>query len=203
MKKFKLFAIVALLATCTTASAQFTNSGSNSTSEVDTEGWSSLYVQYNPMSIKDLDLNGFSLGFNKAFSISNSIPLYVETGAGLQYAMGAQDDIDYNLFSVKIPVSLMYKYQFNNSDFAIAPYAGIDFRGNILGKMEDEGNDANIFDEDDMEGQEAKRFQVGWHVGLNAYYGKVMLGVSYGTDLNKFIYDEKIKTTSITLGYCF
>lgn len=61
----KLFIIAALAVVCTSVSAQFAKSKSASTAKSD--GWSTIYLQYNPMTFNDdtgsglgnLDYKGF------------------------------------------------------------------------------------------------------------------------------------------------
>lgn len=230
MRIKNIFATAILAAVCTSASAQFASStsGATATNDVSTDGWSSVYVQYNPSTLAadkgdDFDFTGLTIGFSKAFSISQSKPLFLEAGAVLQYSWYSEDveyyyEDDYyyeefdasekiNLFTLKVPVNLTYVFNLPNSGISIAPYAGINFRYNISGKykIEDEDEDLNIFDEDDMGHKDAtwKRFQIGWQIGVNVNFQKAYLGVSYGSDFTEIVKDCKMKTTSITLGYKF
>lgn len=224
MKKFLV--ITAMIAVCSTASAQFTNSsaGGSSTS-VQSDGWSTIYVQYNPIKIEDAGFTGFSIGYNKAFSISQSTPIYIEAGVGLTYAWYSDEyEDDYydgsvetkmNMLSLKVPVSIFYDFQIPNSSISIYPFAGVTLRYNLSGKYKVEysgeigdyveGVDSDIFDEDDMgEGAAYKRFQIGWQIGVNARFNnKFLVGVSYGSDFSEIAENTKLSTTSITLGYCF
>lgn len=236
MKKARLLVAAALLAVATSASAQFTNSSSSgsSTSVGSNEGWSTFYVQYNPIKAhwedhgedEDYSLNGFTVGYNHAFSVSKSIPLFVETGLGLQYAMYSDEvligwdnttgedvngDVKWNVLSLKVPVNIMYKWNIPNSKVALMPFLGLSLRFNLLANGNttnddyDYDEDFNMFDEDDM-GEDGtwNRFQVGWQIGVNAQFNDSWLvGVSYGTDFSEIWEDTKVKTTSITLGYCF
>lgn len=229
----KLFVIAAMIAACSTVSAQFTNSyaGSSSTS-VQSDGWSTLYVQYNPITLSnsnddaiDSDLTGITLGYNKVFGISKSKPLYVEIGAGLTYAWHSDTEEvnDYTerentttLLSLKVPVSILYNYRIPNSTFSICPFTGLTFRYNLSGnsKQDYSGRDANnyedldinLFDKDDMGSDDAtyKRFQIGWQIGLSAKFSdKYVLGISYDYDLSGIAKKLKVNTTSITFGYSF
>lgn len=236
MKKARLLVAAALLAVATTASAQFTNSSSSSSSANvgSNEGWSTFYVQYNPIKAhweddgedEDYSYNGITIGYNHAFSVSKSIPLFVEAGLGLQYAMYKDevyigyDDVTYedvngddkrNILSLKVPVSLMYKWNIPNAKVSLMPFLGLAMRFNLLANRSvtnddyDFDEDYNMFDEDDMgEDNTWSRFQVGWQIGVNAQFNNSWLvGVSYGTDFSEIAENTKLKTTSITLGYCF
>lgn len=224
MKKFRLMAIVALLAVCVNSFAQFT-SGAGSTASANTDEWGTLWVQYNPSTFKvdmkgadDISFNGISLGYSKAFSLSQTTPLFLEAGAGLQYSFYSEDYEDYNyegeikfsMFSVKAPVNLTYKFDMSDG-FSLCPFAGVTLRYNLSGKMkyEDEdgdGDDINIFDKDDMGSKDAtfKRFQIGWQIGVNAHIGdSFILGASYGTDFSEICKKMKISTVSLTAGLKF
>ncbi len=219
MKTIKFLATAFMFAVATTASAQFTNTSGAAAAPVNTEGWNSFYVQYNPSTLdvdgEGIDFTGFSVGWNKAFPVSKDIPLFVEAGIGLQYLNYSDEFVDYdyeydakiNVFSAKIPVSLMYNWQIPNSKFSIAPYAGLYLRANITGKMElsdDYDNvDADLFDDDDMDGEPWKRVQFGYQIGVNARYNNVFAGISYGGDFSEIAEESKFKSTSITLGFCF
>lgn len=172
-------------------------------------------------------LNAFSIGYNRAINLTPSAPLYLEIGAALQYAFYS-DEVDLNdyyetkftgsMLTAKIPVSLLYHVAIPNSDFAIEPFAGIDFKYNIIGTVKseetyknygetkkDEKKIDNIFDKKDCKGHPANRFQAGWHVGANFVYKKAFIGISYGQDFSKFHddIDLKFNTLSATLGCRF
>lgn len=205
MKNFKVFLTAVLLILSTSTFAQ---SMSNT--------WSA-YVQWNPSSFSgdhglSLDFDGLSAGVNKAFPLSSKVPLYLEAGVGLQYSFYSdtayEEDVKVNMLSAKIPVSLGYEFQIPNSSISISPYAGIDVRGNIYGRIKyeefGESESYDLFSDDDMDGDAWNRVQLGWHVGVNAkFFKKLLVGVSYGTDFNEISEGVKIHTTSVTLGVCF
>ena len=170
-------------------------------------------------------LNAFSIGYNRTINLTPSAPLYLEIGAALQYAfysdeVGQEVTLKYtgNMLTAKVPVSLLYHVAIPNSDFAIEPFAGIDFKYNIIGTAKakseetynnktykDEEKIDNIFDKKDCDGHQANRFQAGWHVGANFVYKKAFIGISYGQDFSKFHddIDLKFNTLSATLGCRF
>lgn len=201
MKSIKLFMVVCLLGIAATASAQFANSSSSSSS--DASAWQGLRVAYVPLSIEEVDLTGFQAGYVKSFAVANA-PLFVETGANLLYASGEiVDDFDMNIFSISVPINFGYQYAFSETA-SIFPYVGATLRGNILGNYKVGGESESIFsDEADDLGMKAKRFQIGWQIGVAATFNKFVVGVSYGTDFNEIVEEGKVKTTTITLGYNF
>lgn len=249
MSKMKLLVATVLMAACTSASAQFANSkGSGIASTTDTNGWNTVWVQYNPGSwnydvkgVDDITFNSFSLGYSRAFSVTNRLPLFVEAGAGLQYYWSSEDtDIEdgtvtakTHMLSVKVPVDLLYRFQLSNSSIAIMPYAGLNLRYNMSGKAkyeysesddddffnapslassgfdadddEDESDESDLFDKKDMGSDGVwKHFQIGWHVGVKAQFGKnFMAGVGYGSDFSELAKKMKSGEWTIQLGYTF
>lgn len=234
MKSIKLLAATAMLAVCTSASAQFSNAnGSSSQTVQSNEGWSTLWLQYNPTNVSvdvkgvdDKSASAISLGYSRAFGVSKSIPLFVEAGAGLQYTWtdeGSEDNLDVNtkLLSIKIPVDLMYKFQIPNSSVAIMPYAGLNLRFNVWGEQkweyisdddysdyydsDDEKTTFDLFDKKDMGKDEVwNRFQIGWRAGVKARFGKsFMIGAGYGSDFSELYKKAKIGEWTLQLGYTF
>lgn len=169
MKRIRLMAVVSLLAVCANSFAQSTDSSSPS-SKSSSDGWNTVWIQYNPstfnVDIKDVDnqnFTGLSIGYSKAFGISQSIPLFVEVGLGLQYSFYTNDDgswttidkytlamarkegyIDpkekFKMFSVKVPIALTYKFDLNNSNVSLLPFVGVNLRYNLSGKGKLEWN---------------------------------------------------------------
>ncbi len=101
MKNFKFYLVAGLMTISTSAFAQFANTGNNSggNSTVDTENYSRIEVSYNPTMVSyDKDwgmnnqtMNGFSIGYINAFSISKTIPIFIETGLNLNYSFKSID----------------------------------------------------------------------------------------------------------------
>lgn len=250
MKAIKMFFAVCLLGMATSASAQFANaSNSSSSASADTEGWKRVTVSYVPMkAVVDIDgaddmkFNGFAVGYAQGFSISNSLPLFVEGGINALFGFNKQDGEDCELnayygdndfeqkttvFSLSIPVNLVYKFAIPNSDFSIAPFVGVTFRGNIIGKskynfignLDEWGVDSeselweeaearqetNWFDKEEAGSKDAqwKRFQMGWQVGVGVNYKQFHFAASYGKDFMELCKKVKVATPYITLGYNF
>lgn len=130
--------------------------------------FSSVYLQYNFESEKvkagshseSESGNSVSAGYNYAFPISGTLPLYVEAGIAAKYVWKDKNGQKFNMLSAKVPVNLLYSYPVNES-FAIEPYAGLYLRGNIFGKIKYDGqsdggysydidDDDDYWDDDDM-----------------------------------------------------
>lgn len=229
MKRIKFFAVAACMAISSGAYAQFTNSSSHSSSaNVNTDEWSTIWIEYNPMKVKfdakgvdDQSLTGFSAGYSRTFSVSQSVPLFLEAGLGLQYANYSESlgDFDYDydydggleekftMWSVKAPVNLLYNFAIPNSNISLAPFVGATLRYNVSGTLKYEAGDESvkydIFDKEDM-GEAWKRFQIGWQIGVKARFGQnFMAGLSYGSDLSEIAKKTKLQTASLTIGYTF
>lgn len=123
--------------------------------------FSSVYLQYNFESQKvksgshseSESGNSVSAGYNYAFPISSTLPLYVEAGIAAKYVWKSEDGQKFNMLSAKVPVNLLFSYPVNES-FAIEPYAGIYLRGNIFGKLKydsDSDSDYGWDDDDDWD----------------------------------------------------
>ena len=245
MKSIKFFAVAAMMAIATSASAQFsTAQSSSSSSTTNTDGWSSFWVEWNPSTLKydkkgldDSSVSGFSIGYSQAFSNAASTPLFVEAGLGVQYTFSTldlEDDDDtvlnslfwmclanddhgnfdedddedptFNMFSVKVPVNLIYKFDLPNSTVSLMPFVGAVARYNLSAQMSYDKQDYDIFDKKDVGSSKAtaKRFQMGWQIGLKARLGESFIaGVSYGSDFSEISKDVKVSTTTLSIGYTF
>ena len=219
MKTLKLFLAFAFVAMATTVSAEQKVENQSPAPAVDfNNGWDRVFGSYNASNLKgdgaSISFPGFSLGYMKGFSVSNSIPLFVEAGAALQFRTH-KDEEEYggynitekmNFFSLNIPVNCVYKWNVNE-DFSIDPFVGIDLRLNLTGKYkiseDGESESLNMFSKDEMGGDPCKRFQAGWHIGVGFNYKVFNLGVSYGQDFNEIMEGGKFATTVISLGYNF
>lgn len=244
MKNKHIFVITAMLMS-TTAFAQFTHSGGRNQSSVE-KGWNSIYASYNMLKYSqemfdyNQAYNGFSVGYDRAIGLTSKIPLYVEIGGAIQYAGQSIKDNDEddgkttsNLLSVKVPVSVLYRWNIANSNWSIIPKVGFDGRFNVLGKGKETHTDFyssslikhvitnkyNMFKEGEngkdglnglnASGEKCSRFQVGWHVGANVEYKSLLLGINYGADMNAFckeycgISNVHFKMLSITIGHKF
>lgn len=223
------------------------------------DGWNTVNLQWNPSTYvpdkgESESFTGLSLGYNKAFGLSQSIPLYLEVGLGMQYSFYSKDITEdvaselgvttislaallrpeekINILSAKVPLSLAYAFHIPETNLSLIPYVGLDIRYNIMGKanvkynltsaginqlkqngytqqrMDDAFGDKklDLFDKKDMGSDAAtwKRFQVGWHIGLNARINnKFLIGASYGTDFSEIAQKVKIHTATLMVGYCF
>lgn len=158
MKTLKSIMLALMLGATTTALAQFANSTSKTSglSSQNIEPWNSFSISYNPLSISpdhgdNISLTGFSAVYGKTWKISNSAPLFIEGGLGVQYAFGKEDtgtieteygsvtsESKYSLLTAKVPVNIMYAIAIPNSKVTIAPFAGLTANVHIVGTQKND-----------------------------------------------------------------
>lgn len=219
MKKFK-FLLTAMLLSCSSMSfAQFMNGGSSSSSSSDVPAWKGLRVSYDRTFMsydyegaEDLNMNGFSIGYVHSFNIAKSLPIFLETGAGINFAKWSEseDGADYSttLLGLTIPVNFVYGISINDK-LAIKPYTGLYLRANLMGKdkyeEDGESSEDNLFDKDDMGGEDYtwNRVQVGWQIGTTLDINKFNVGISYALDFNEIAEKTKTSNFSVRVGYNF
>ncbi|MDE6527544.1 MAG: hypothetical protein K2L78_00670, partial [Muribaculaceae bacterium] len=104
------------------------------------------------------------------FSVSSSLPMFVETGLNLNFGFGSknigkkidvedfwmQPQIKFQNINLQVPVNFVYRFNVMD-DFSISPYVGLNFKLNLVSKMKTKF-DHNIpseflgeFDEEDLE----------------------------------------------------
>lgn len=211
MKRIKL-ALAALAITALTVSAQdYNRVGLSYNNTHFGATWS------NHVSDDNMSLNGIGIDYIHGFSLSESTPLYFETGAKLNFGFkdesvkvgGEKLSAKLNIYTINVPANLAYKFSITD-DFSITPYLGLNFKLHLSGtlkatyknggtKVEEK---ANIFSKDEIN-PTWKRFQMGWHIGVGFQYNPVYFGVSWGTDFLKPVEDYRSSDLSIALGYCF
>lgn len=233
--KIKLFTLGALLTVCTTVSAQYYDSKNWDTQYhvLDGGGWSTVWAEFNPslfvIDVKGLDNQsayGISLGYSQAFPLIPETYFCIEPGIGMQYTFynesekGIVDghqlkiDEDFSMWSVKIPVNLLYKIKLGNSTSSLVPFAGLTLRYNFSAQIKEkytlngmsESETLDLFKSSDMGGSDYtwNRFQVGCQAGLKAIIGNAfMVGASYGIDFNEIAEKTRLHTATISLGFCF
>lgn len=236
MKKFK-FLLTGILLTCSSMSfAQFMNNGNSSSSVSLSDNvptWQGLrfsydrtFMSFDVDDAEDVNMNGFSIDYVHSFKIAKSFPIFLETGAGLNFARWSdsyseeiygsdvEEKTSITTLGLTIPVNFVYGIGINDK-FSIKPYTGLYLRANLMGKEKDEvlidgesdpdyEEEYNLFDEDDM-GKDGtwNRVQVGWQIGTTFDINNFNIGIAYALDFNEIA--EKIKTSkfSVRLGINF
>ena len=94
-----------------------------------------------------INASGVAIKYIHGFGVSNSLPMFVETGLNLSFGFGSNDaDEKGNVAqktqfaSLAVPVNFSYKFGINDS-FTIKPYLGINLKLNVLGRFKQEYTD--------------------------------------------------------------
>ena len=161
MKKFKCLLTAMLLGCSTMSFAQFMNgSGSSASSSSDVEAWKGLRFSYHRVFTNhnfddpdDLDMNGFSVDYEHAFKVAKKLPLFIQTGIGINfsrhsdsesesdeyygYTVGYESKNSITQLGLNIPINLVYGVKINEQ-LAIKPYTGFYLRVNLMAKEKEE-----------------------------------------------------------------
>ncbi len=159
MKNLKFLTVAVMLTASTAAFAQFANTNVNNASSgqtryVDTNPYDRLTISYNPLTVApdqdnldNVSYNAIAIAYTHGFSLSQTMPLFLETGVKLNYGFktvdGEYDDI-YNedassadvetkvtMFYASVPVNLAYRFTLENSDVSIQPFIGLNLKYNL------------------------------------------------------------------------
>lgn len=207
MKVIRFYLLAIFLTITSIGYAQFTNASSKSSySGGGSDGWVATWAEYNPIKLElsnvERSLSGYSVGASYAFGVSQSSPLLLEAGVGIQYASGTDSKYAYStidLFSLKVPVNFLYGIEMSDGRVTLYPFAGITFRYNFTSSFYSNNDTLDMFD--DLDGN---RFQPCWQLGAKVLFAEYfMIGVSFGSDLTEIAEDANIRTTSILIGYTF
>ena len=224
-----IYLVCAFMVISVSASAQFVTSSSNGAtvgssnssvvSNIGTFGVSYSPTTYNTIvgnSSNSEDLHSLSITWTTANALHPSQPVYFEYGvAALWTFLNDSDSDNYtlstNFVGMKIPVSLLYKYDIPQTNIALAPYVGLDLTGYLYGKTTAKYGDTktsiSYFSKDDMGDEKYNRINVGWHIGARAYVNDVFVGVAYEAPLTNLYKEGNSKINfnyiNITLGIAF
>ena len=210
MKLYKALALAGVLAVAGSASAEDYNRVAIS--------YDNTHFGYNKDYKADEDedpsfsTNGFGLNYIHGFSLSNSLPMFLEVGGNVnfnfysntgEFKFGGETEkykSQFQNINLQVPVNFVWRFNVVE-DFTIAPYVGLNFKLHFVSKTraymdgdwedkaeEDEAKEwTNLFSDSKDKGVGDKdftwnRFQMGWHVGATFQYTQWSLGVQYGTD---------------------
>lgn len=206
MKKLGFLMVVALFATALSAFAQ--------NSELFPFGKNKVFGQLNfiQMGSGSNDNVDGTVMYSRTFPLSSQSPVFLEVGGGLSYlekthstyTSTSSTETKISLYSIKVPINIGYCFNFNNSNFYIAPYAGVVAKFHYKGDYKENATTTNIFDD-----KAYKRFQAGWQVGVDFGYKHFFVGAAYGQDFNDFKNTNdgysalKWKTFSVNIGARF
>lgn len=215
MKKNLFLTLAAMLLTSlfSTATAQIVGSRTTAiTKEVvapTIEKYSRFGVSYLGVGAVSSDdsqsiFDGFSIDYISGIPLSNSLPLYLEIGANLDLGFKSDNDVNTMYLAANVPFNITYKFKISDN-FAIAPYAGLGVKVIGLCFSSYQGETADFMSSDEMGDYVWNRFHINWRVGANIEFGKVYLGVTYGSDFTEIITSSESHLTrfSVGLGFVF
>lgn len=173
-KFFKTLMAVALVVCAIPASAQFTGGGAKSGKSAksvvaDTNPYNRISLSYDNTRLSGNDkmdecfngedamsLNGVGLEYLHGFSVSKTLPMFIEAGIKAQFGTGSvsdydkEDEVDYILkaqqFSFSVPVNYTYKFTLGDG-ISLAPYIGINLKVHAIGRQKF----SLKFDDDEMQ----------------------------------------------------
>jgi len=217
MKTKLIIACTALLACASVANAQ-----PEQTNDALRDSYNTVGISYTNVALgfddddDNFSLNGFSLDYNHGFSISKTLPMFIEAGARLNFGFhsdseksnGWKAEVKTSWISFSVPVNFAYKFGVGES-VTLKPYTGINFKLNILGNEkytetdrhgDKDSESYNFFDKDDWD---FHRFQMGWQIGVDVQYKPFIFGLEYGIDFIKMRKDVNSSQLSVKVAYQF
>lgn len=178
---------------------------------------------------ENFSTNGVGINYIHGFSVSSTLPMFVETGLNFNFGFGSksykkseyggtwyQDKTKAQFINIQVPVNFAYRFNITD-DVTISPYLGLNLKLNLAGKLrydtdsndpdkKEKGKWESVYDKKNWD-PTWNRFQMGWHIGAGVQYRPFYFGIQYGTDfIGAYKHkDAKISTGNlkISLGYYF
>lgn len=181
----------------------------------------------------DFDLNGIGVSYMHGFSLSQTVPIFLEVGGKFTTYFSSSDEhdlrdafnlqpnqkMDINLKStmLNIAVPVYFGYRFNLGNTCnLMPYVGLYGRAHLWAKSKadyklwtndrlvaHDKTENNPLKKDDNGKTPLKRFQAGWVIGANFQYKPITLGFNFGTGFIKTRDNYTVYEISASVGYCF
>lgn len=179
--------------------------------------WKNMaYVRYSPSQYafpgytRHFHFQELAVGWARSVQVADSIALFVEPGAEMEYSFSSDDgrhsNLEYRLLTFRVPVNLTYKFYLSRTrNIALAPLAGVHFR--VIAVKKEKGDQQTEGTPGD--GTTASthlpwdRCQLGWQVGLRLQVERFYLAASYGRDFPDKSKRPQIHQSGITAGMCF
>lgn len=221
----KLYLLLCICSMCTLAiRAQENVSWKTRLTSADRTTWKGVRISYDHTNmrysggndLKRIGYNGISAGYVHSFNLGRKLPLFLETGAGLDFFRHSFDGsegrivekVSTNILGLNIPANVVYKINITDK-IAVKPYTGLYLRLNLLAKekfecgLTDNTSEeaVNLFDGD--LGESWNRVQLGWQIGAAVDYGCYNVGVGYAIDFNPIAVDSRLGVFSLRLGLNF
>lgn len=177
-------------------------------SQVSASGYNRIYLGPSVMMrqttyVQDEFLGGH-LGYQRGINLTKDrIPLFLQVGAEAVYETADYQsnvlliiDGRYHFMNVSVPVNVSYR--FGKENFSVEPFLGMNFRGNIIGKLKfDYGREIDSFDSG------ANRFQFGLNAGIGFNIYKFYVGYKFTPDFTEYMSDSKSTYHHLSVGFNF
>lgn len=158
------------------------------------------------------DWKGYSASFVSGKKVSQTNPVYLEYGIGLDYLTYSEKNgykVEYKFFTVDVPVKILYDIPIDN--FHLRPFAGVGLKGHASGKLKVSysGNSEtlDLFDSKDTDelglDDPFKRVQAYYTLGTYVQLNKVLFGISYNKDISEITDDTFFSGVNFKLGFSF
>jgi len=150
-----------------------------------TDNYSRVYASFGIQKMKDQTDSdkGFQIGYLSGLNITgNNTPLFFQLGAELNLVTYSEDESRETLMNLAVPANLSYKIAFSDN-ISIEPFAGLNLRLNMVGKLTADDNDYELDYFDDLD---AKRIQFGINVGASLNFNNISLGYRFNPDLTNY-----------------
>mgnify|MGYP004447309669 FL=1 len=119
-----------------------------------------------------------------------------------------KESISSKMLSLSVPINVSYRLRITDG-IDIQPYTGINLKVNVLGDITytyeghyhydyyKESETKSWFDEE----YGAKRFQMGWQIGLGVNFKKFYLGLEYGLDFMNLYKPDYLDAKGISTSH--
>ena len=215
MKHFKTMTWVLMamaMFVCESASAQYYSRPSSSSSKTTHYNYNDetqlnivevqVALDHFGNDVKSVGMQSLTYSYIHGFGLSSKAPMFLEVGAGMEYAwcdnkLGAM----HNLAFV-IPVSFSYEIP-TAGTIAFVPYTGPFLRLNQTGDWDDDLINGSIYKGSEITDDYGKfnRFQVGWQLGCRVHFTRSFhAGLAFKFDLSEWCGRMNGKRWNVGLG---
>lgn len=183
MRLNKIVAVAAALTLTMPAFAQFSNGGKSSSSSDLCKSYNRIGVSYTNTGLSankhygdfigdedHISLNGFAVEYIHGFSLSKTLPMFIETGVKANFGFGSVEgdsEKEYGISmtpklqmqDIYLAVPINYAYKFGIGDkVAITPYVGLNLKLHLMSRFRSKIDVSGVdlddldIDEDDLTG---------------------------------------------------
>ena len=215
MKHFKTMTWVLMamaMLVCESASAQYysrPSSSSSKTSHYSNNDETQLNIvevqialDHFGNDVKSVGMQSLTYSYIHGFGLSSKAPMFLELGAGMEYAWCDNKLGSMHNLAFVIPVSFSYEIP-TAGTMAFVPYTGPFIRLNQTGDWDDDLINGSIYKGSDITDDYGKfnRFQVGWQLGCRVRLTRSFhAGLAFKFDLSEWCGRMNGKRWNVGLG---